>query len=341
MALPLELSCITQELVEYLNSVKKDGCFLQPVTIADADLVEKYVEEMGSQLVESVIVGDKFWYFITQVDVYLKDNPFFDDCSQARRIQRCSRPQPILMQKNHKDKYWTELSIWWGDIEAHVIGAFWGRRRSTEKWASLGPSMAFPASQKFEGDNNLKLYLATNVVSNTRTFRLLRDYTKAAAMKRWSFASTFYYSKGFFPAHPLMYANHPSRAYSRVPTLDCVASNVIASYTSRRSATDHVQSMMNMLQKCTSLRIIWEKSSRNIRSFRDLQEEVVRQRIKVTSYATNTIRLLRILEDNIQYDQQYDMLTAATDAKEDLLCLMTSLMKAVQTVNENISKSFF
>ncbi|KAI9358202.1 hypothetical protein BD770DRAFT_427462 [Pilaira anomala] len=103
----------------------------------DLDVFElnSVARALSSYLIESIVQFNKQWFFITEHEMYIRNNMQMVDCAQESLwLKYPSELEAHTLKKNENEDTWFELSLFFDKFEFFVTG---GLRGSAQK--SLEP----------------------------------------------------------------------------------------------------------------------------------------------------------------------------------------------------------
>ncbi|KAI8143237.1 hypothetical protein BJV82DRAFT_105430 [Fennellomyces sp. T-0311] len=185
-----------------------------PLHIHNAKSIDAVVQRTAKHYIQSIVIFDEFWFFITAVDAF--SSRTYDDCSNNSDKPFHEMATASISTKNYLGgKSFYELSIFVGHMELLVVGGFWGRcsgasRRDIHPF--LGSSIpSIPKNMK-QQRRTTDIYTLVQAPCTSTGTRLLRQYAKLQSGNMWSFSSLRFATKGFYPVNPLSYKSHTSQA---------------------------------------------------------------------------------------------------------------------------------
>ncbi|KAI7855025.1 hypothetical protein BDC45DRAFT_507559 [Circinella umbellata] len=200
------------------DEVKDEVLYSRQINNQDSD-IDNFINEHAAKLVECVLVSPEAWMMVTQLEAYVSNKPQTDDCAFKRRAESFSIvPTAHIIDKNRFKATWKDVVIRWGNLEFLVLAGFCGKRHSNMEKAFLGHSVSSEVTSLFIGDNsnnNNKIFDVIVPVERVPYFqstRYLRDYTKNAASKQWSYITKRFVRNNFEASHCLSIDAHQSRA---------------------------------------------------------------------------------------------------------------------------------
>ena len=203
--------------IEPSRYIKENTTFLDdqlPLYVHNANSIDTVVQRVAKHYIESVVIFDEFWFFITAFDAF--STRTHDDCSNNSDKPFYETATASISSKNYLGgKSFHELSIFVGQVELLVVGGFWGRYSGISRrdiHAFLGSSIpALPKDLKQQTPTT-QLYVRNQPPETSTGSRCLRQYAKLQSGNAWSFSSLHFATKGFYPVNPLCYKSHTSQA---------------------------------------------------------------------------------------------------------------------------------
>ncbi|CAO3639332.1 unnamed protein product [Cunninghamella blakesleeana] len=227
---PSSLSLLLSKLPDNTHYEKLRGDFggglisLSPSPSIGEQEIDDIVNDHAIRLLNSILLGEDFWVFITHVDAFYQNHMLFDDCAIPNHDDITMEPKVILMEKNELKSKWKELIVQWGPIQLLVIGGFFGKNSDSDITPIAGSAINSKSCLK---NDSFTIWSPLFTPSYQRLPRFLRDYTKRNANSLWSFTSS---AVGPFakttPCHPLYYDNHPLRVSCK-PNVTSISSLIL------------------------------------------------------------------------------------------------------------------
>ncbi|CAO3633782.1 unnamed protein product [Mucor hiemalis] len=173
----------------------------------DAEISIKTV--IAPKLLESAILFQKNWVFVTQFEVYYRNNQELDESATATLMDKYSaNPVAKIKNKTEKGKAWYEVSIFWGKYEILLTGGLCGAKLCGDVVPFLGPNV--PLKELVDNDFVSVEILVNSCNEGVRSHsqpRSLRNWTKKSSSYEWACISKKFYFKDFFTVNPLNIVN--------------------------------------------------------------------------------------------------------------------------------------
>ncbi|CAO3619894.1 unnamed protein product [Cunninghamella blakesleeana] len=167
------------------------------------DDVDEFMKKAAPVFLESILINQSVFCFVTQFEAYLRDKPFIDDCAIGNQsYPQPSSPNIIVNTKIYKGKTWKEISLFWGCFEILITGGLIGSVSGVDGINGfLGPSL--PSIIPSFNSTDFRIFVSTATSTILQRERRLRNYGKIAAGYLWSYHSKKYSDNGFISTHPL------------------------------------------------------------------------------------------------------------------------------------------
>jgi hypothetical protein len=215
--------------------------------------VDDLIRYTKSRYVESILVFDDIWFYVTSIEIYLHYTPKVDDCTDDRTMDVVDRPKAYLHRKGKHYTFYFELSIYVGKIEFLVCGGFFGCFNDSNNKITpfLGTSIhKLPDNIKNTlNDRECKrIYIQFPGPKTTEHPRILQQYYKEDSNKIWRITSSFYYERAFNISNPLelVSLNKHHLKGSITPVL---ARFVLNCYSYKTVDTRMLQKLLSLLKK--------------------------------------------------------------------------------------------
>lgn len=173
----------------------------------DAEISIKTV--IAPKLLESIILFQKNWVFVTQFEVYYRNNQEIDESATATLMDKYSaNPVAKIKNKTEKGKAWYVVSIFWGKYEIFLTGGLCGAKLCGDVVPFLGPNV--PLKELVDNDFVSVEILVNSCNEGVRSHsqpRSLRNWTKKSSSYEWACISKKFYFKDFFTVNPLNIVN--------------------------------------------------------------------------------------------------------------------------------------
>ncbi|RCH88292.1 hypothetical protein CU098_007295 [Rhizopus stolonifer] len=176
----------------------------------DLDAVEasRIVNEYGPKLVESVVVLEDHWFFITSFSCFIHSNHQIDDCADLSKVGHQEKAVAFIRRKTKLGKDYFELTYRFGYVELLATSGFFGSVDGTFFSPFLGSSVQeLPAAiiKSFQTISTNVIFIAIEQKKYIRKNRIINQYYKPNAKNNWGFYSKRYEDNGFSPANPLSF----------------------------------------------------------------------------------------------------------------------------------------
>ncbi|CEG82954.1 hypothetical protein RMATCC62417_16942 [Rhizopus microsporus] len=179
-----------------------DDLYLLPISTKDD--VDTAINNVAPNLLESIICFKDNWVFVTQFEVYYRNNKDIDSCALVTTSNKYyETPTATIKTKSEKGNTWYELSVFWKRFEFLVTGGVTGSNESSNIIQFLGPSISFIEMLSLNSNSTTKMLQAETEVAFVVQERNLRDWAKNGASYKWSCISKRFFEKGFFQMNPL------------------------------------------------------------------------------------------------------------------------------------------
>ncbi|CEP15054.1 hypothetical protein [Parasitella parasitica] len=148
---------------------------------------------ISPKLLETVIVFQKNWVFVTQFEVYYRSNSYIDGSAMTTMMDKYP-VNPVAKRKNktEKGKSWFELSIFWGRFEMLLTGGICGNKMSNDLVPFLGLNV--PLEELVDGESLISDNIYVNGhgdgVKAHLQVRNLRNWTKLSSSFDWACISS-------------------------------------------------------------------------------------------------------------------------------------------------------
>lgn len=306
----------------------KDDPKLLPSELHDGDSIDKLVKRYGSRFIESILLFDDHYIFVTAVDAFVHGKPLLDDCANLIQKSFQETPEAQLRAKEFHGKEYYEISIYFGNLEFLVVGGFFGSTTGIARIGFLGSSIHnLPLSLRSCKQSSEILTRAV-AADTAQSNRLLRQYGKFSSRYAWQFISTHYAIKGFYPINPLDYNGHILVPKAKAFTTDALISVILRS-TSRATlsradltaalyATTQIPSVKKLLAGDSSI-MTFNYIISKISDTTSTNEKCCTAQLK------EAIRLLARMESAVQQrDEQHNLVGMLPTLKESCLSFMNN-----------------
>ncbi|KAG2229482.1 hypothetical protein INT48_004684 [Thamnidium elegans] len=178
-----------------------------PMAIKDIIDINSYKENnlnfnsiIAPKLLESIVVFKKNWVFVTQFEIYYRNDASIDESATATTMDKY--PNNVVgkvKNKTERGKSWFELSLFWGRFELLLTGGLTGSRKTSDITPFLGPNVPF--KELFDSDSLISdhIYIRCNCdgIAANYQVRNLRNWMKLSSSYEWTCISRHFYEKGF------------------------------------------------------------------------------------------------------------------------------------------------
>ncbi|CAO3654373.1 unnamed protein product [Cunninghamella echinulata] len=170
-----------------------------PTNKLDVDFIMK---QAAPFFIESILVSDSSWCFVTQFELYVRDLTDIDDCAVVQEYPYPQTPIANINKKTDRGKVWKELSIFWGRYELLVTGGLYGSKSGVDGVNAFLGSTLPNITSSFNMDK-MTILTSIKVPEVVQRERRLRNYSNMASTFFWSFHSKMFFDKGYKTTHPL------------------------------------------------------------------------------------------------------------------------------------------
>ncbi|CAO3614903.1 unnamed protein product [Cunninghamella blakesleeana] len=251
-------SIIPTQLKQITNQRYKELILNEPPFITNntkKNDIDELMNDIAPQLIESIIKNDSCWYYITQVELYVKDSKHVDDCALEQQYPiTTAKSKAIIQNKSYKGTVWNELSIYWGKFEFLVTGGLAGTINEIEGISAfLGPALPIILPSSNNNNNEMKIFTRINSPNIIQRERRLRNYGKSSSNYKWSYHSSSFSNNGFISTHPL-YLNLPTGSSSALKASDKRAklySFLISKVLSKNITQKEIDTAINLYKSST------------------------------------------------------------------------------------------
>lgn len=176
----------------------------------DLDAVEasRIVKEYGPKLVESVVILENHWFFITSFSCFIHNNPQIDDCADLSKVGHQEKAVAFIRRKTKLGKDYFELTYRFGYVELLATSGFFGSVDGTFFSPFLGSSvqeLPTAITTSFQTISTNIIFIAIKQKEYICKSRIMNQYYKLNAKNNWGFYSKRYEDNGFSPANPLSF----------------------------------------------------------------------------------------------------------------------------------------
>ncbi|KAG2215689.1 hypothetical protein INT45_008277 [Circinella minor] len=251
------------EIPTGLDKIVKKGCAYHKllrqieadeylgVTTSREDKIEELVKCIASQLTEAILLGVNSWIYLISFDVFLHGEPNMDDCARGNS-GFFSLPTVRILNPSEGRATWKELVINYGSMEILITAAVCGSLVGRKRCVYLGPSVPESALNLI-GKDTFTICVPLDNAPYISSIRLLRDYTRLTANKRWSFSSEEFSKTGFSLCHPIAMDKHTTRLNMIKPDAASIASILVSIVVRRYYSKVDQQLLLHKLLKTNEI----------------------------------------------------------------------------------------
>ncbi|KAG2201559.1 hypothetical protein INT47_007436 [Mucor saturninus] len=176
----------------------------------DLNAVEasRIVNEYAPKLVESVIILENHWFFMTSFSCFIHDNNQIDDCADLSKIGHQDKTVAFIRRKTRLGKDFFELTYRFGYVEILGTSGFFGSVDGTFFSPFLGSSVQeLPATitTSLRTVSTNVIFIALEQKEYICKNRIINQYYKLHAKNNWGFYSKRYEDNSFSPANPISF----------------------------------------------------------------------------------------------------------------------------------------
>ncbi|KAI9483568.1 MAG: hypothetical protein EXX96DRAFT_558672 [Benjaminiella poitrasii] len=176
----------------------------------DLDAVEasRIVDEYGPKLVESVVILESHWFFMTSFSCFIHNNLKIDDCADLSKVGHQEKAVALIRRKTRLGKDCFELTYRFGYVELLATSGFFGSVDGMFFSPFLGSSVQdLPATitTSLQTVSTNVVFIAIEQKEFICKNRIINQYYKLNAKNNWGFHSKKYEDNGFSPANPLSF----------------------------------------------------------------------------------------------------------------------------------------
>ncbi|GAA5815964.1 hypothetical protein MFLAVUS_009483 [Mucor flavus] len=232
LRLLLALNLISQDsiyqIIDNTNFPRFDvNCISQKPT--NIECITSQITSVANAFIESVICFEDMLFFVTQIDVFIRNENSVDPCAINTHTMNYPDTSVVkILQKSFKRTTWQELSILYGRLELLVTGGIYGFTTGGILGSFLGANLKITKPINTKISANIYLIQPSHLLVFQEE-RLLQNYARLATNYKWGFRSTRFFAKGFKTVNPLYTGNNSiKRAASLI--LRCLAYNHATAY---------------------------------------------------------------------------------------------------------------
>ncbi|CEI90773.1 hypothetical protein RMCBS344292_05085 [Rhizopus microsporus] len=176
----------------------------------DLDAVEasRIVNEYGPKLVESVVILENHWFFMTSFSCFIHNNHQIDDCADLSKVGHQEKAVAFIRRKTKLGKDYFELTYRFGYVELLATSGFFGSVDGTFFSPFLGSSvqeLPVAITKSFQTISTNVIFIANEQKEYICKNRIINQCYKLNAKNNWGFYSKRYEDNGFSPANPLSF----------------------------------------------------------------------------------------------------------------------------------------
>lgn len=157
-------------------------------------------------------------------------------------------PKAHLIDKNEFGTAWKEVIIRWGSLEILVIGGYSGEISSSTRKAFLGSALPKSIADLFT-ETEFSIFVPLQHLESIASVWHLRDYSKRASGKLWSYESKGFSVEKFRVCHPLAIDQHSTWWNKKEPDAASVASFVLSLAAKKTYSVDGRQKALGLLAR--------------------------------------------------------------------------------------------
>ncbi|KAI9024375.1 hypothetical protein CLU79DRAFT_803844 [Phycomyces nitens] len=165
---------------------------LMKKTNLDAVEASRIVNEYGPKLVESVVILENHWFFMTSFSCFIHNNRQIDDCADLSKVGHQEKAVAFIRRKTRFGKDYFELTCQFGYVELLATSGFFGSVDGTFFYPFLGSAIQeLPATitTSFQTVSTNVIFIAVGQKEYIRNNRIMNQYYKMNAKNNWGFYS--------------------------------------------------------------------------------------------------------------------------------------------------------
>ncbi|KAF7730268.1 hypothetical protein EC973_002511 [Apophysomyces ossiformis] len=218
---------------------------------------------LAPEFLESVLLFDRNWVFVTQFEVYYRNNDVIDPSAMWNSKDRYyDSPVATVKPKNERGRSWYEVSIFWKRFELLVTAGLTGAKNDSSIVSFIGPNVPLVQLIGMSSNSTDRIHVVDSSKGVAAYFqeRSLRDWTKASSSFKWACVSERFRRKGFTNAHPLYYEGINNMAKLISAILRCICRKTFTN-------DDH-KTCLEMLKNFPAVKDISPKKKTSVQSIR-------------------------------------------------------------------------
>ncbi|KAI9271838.1 hypothetical protein BDA99DRAFT_306370 [Phascolomyces articulosus] len=291
-----------------------DSRFPPNAAIKNMDDIQAAIIEYGSQLLESIIMFDSNWFFITSMDVFWHNSPSTDDCADGAEANYQDTLKAILKtHKTSKGSYFHELSVYIGYLEFQMNGGFFGDNLNQKPKSFLGSAIHGLPKSLQETKTSNTMFILEICPEFTQSNRHLRQYAKASSLLPWSLQSLRFVKCGMYPINPLAFDSHVVFGSNKTVSIHMVVSIIIRSIA---EGTMEKQTLARIRKMLARIDVYKHHLDNKKKSLKQLQTKL-QGAANISRYAVAVIDVLVKMEQEIQTGDSEENLTAFIVREKD------------------------
>ncbi|ORE13437.1 hypothetical protein BCV71DRAFT_278083 [Rhizopus microsporus] len=160
----------------------------------DLDAVEasRIVNEYGPKLVESVVILENHWFFMTSFSCFIHNNHQIDDCADLSKVGHQEKAVAFIRRKTKLGKDYFELTYRFGYVELLATSGFFGSVDGTFFSPFLGSSvqeLPVAITKSFQTISTNVIFIANEQKEYICKNRIINQCYKLNAKNNWGFYS--------------------------------------------------------------------------------------------------------------------------------------------------------
>ncbi|CAO3686586.1 unnamed protein product [Rhizopus stolonifer] len=166
--------------------------FLMKKSDLDAAEASRIVDEYGPKLVESVIILENHWFFMTSFSCFIHNNLQIDDCADLSKVGYQEKAVAFIRRKTALGKDYFELTFRFGYVELLATGGFFGSVDGTFFSPFLGSSvqeLPITITARLQTISTNIIFITIEQKEHICKNRIVNQYYKLHAKNNWGFYS--------------------------------------------------------------------------------------------------------------------------------------------------------
>lgn len=187
------------------NYLVYDNC--HPSSVISTNKQAQDVVSHCCKFVELVTIIDDHWFFITSFSVFIHDSNL-DDCADASRVGLQLSAVAFIRKKTRAGKDYFEFTLRFNNVELLATSGFFGCVDDDTVAAFVGSSVqGLPKSiiERYDTLSSTYIFITKAIAPSIAVERLINQYLKRDAAKKWMLVSKRFKEEGFEPSHPLSF----------------------------------------------------------------------------------------------------------------------------------------